>query len=98
MIEAPDILQTAAATMLERAAERDTQKERAMARTVAIFNAAFPERQLTEYEGWMFMLFLKMARAHGGYFRLDDHIDMTAYAALAAECRAAIEMTPNLKG
>lgn len=95
MIEAPDILEKAAATMRERSAERDTEKERAMARTVAMFNAAFPDTPLSEYQGWMFMLFLKMARAHGGSFRLDDYIDMSAYAALAAECRALAEAPPS---
>jgi hypothetical protein len=87
MLEAPALLEKAAATMRERSAERDTEKERAMARTVALFNAAFPVLGITEYQGWMFMLFLKMARAHGGNFREDDYLDMAAYAALAGECR-----------
>lgn len=86
-MDAPDLLEKAAITMRERSAERDTEKERAMAKTVAIFNAMFPHRELTEYEGWMFMFCLKMARAEGGAFRLDDYIDGAAYIALAAECR-----------
>lgn len=87
MTEAPDLLERAAATMRERAAERDTDKERAMAKTVAMFNAMFPKSALSEYEGWMFMFFLKMARAQGGSFREDDYLDGAAYVALAGECR-----------
>lgn len=89
MLEAPDLLEKAAAIMRDRSAERDTEKERAMAKTVAMFNAAFPDAALTEYQGWMFMFFLKIARAHGGCFREDDYIDGAAYVALAGECRAA---------
>jgi len=88
MLEAPALLERAAATMRDRSSERDTEKERAMAKTVALFNAAFPDNQISEYQGWMFMMFLKMARAHGGSFREDDYLDMAAYAALAGECRA----------
>lgn len=88
MLEAPALLERAAATMRDRSSERDTEKERAMAKTVALFNAAFPDHEISEYQGWMFMMFLKMARAHGGSFREDDYLDMAAYAALAGECRA----------
>lgn len=88
MLEAPDLLEKAAEIMRDRSAERDTEKERAMAKTVAMFNAAFPDKALTEYEGWLFMFFLKIARAHGGRFREDDYIDGAAYVALAGECRA----------
>ena len=89
MLEAPDLLEKAATTMRERSAERDTEKERAMAKTVAMFNAMFPEAQISEYQGWMFMFFLKMARAQGGSFREDDYIDGAAYIALAGECIGA---------
>lgn len=95
MLEAPDLLEKAATTMRERSAERDTNKERAMNKTVAIFNAAFPQNSITEYQGWMFMFFLKLARAEGGSFREDDYIDGAAYIALAGECRALQENPPT---
>jgi hypothetical protein len=95
MKEAPELLEQAAATMRERSAERDTDKERAMTRTVAIFNSMFPDKALTEYEGWMFMVALKLARAHGGSYREDDYIDAPAYLALAGECRATTEGRSN---
>lgn len=88
MIEAPELLEQAAKTMRERSVERDVEKERAMAKTVALFNAQFGTN-MTEYQGWMFMVHLKLARAEGGVFRADDYIDGAAYIALAAECRGA---------
>lgn len=95
-IDAAALLERAASTMRERSVERDTEKERAMARTVAIHNAMFPDRPpMTEYEGWMFMLNLKLARAHGGAFREDDYLDAAAYAALAAECRGREQVSHN---
>ncbi len=95
MLEAPDLLEKAAATMRERSSERDTEKERAMAKTVAMFNAAFPKNHITEYQGWLFMFFLKLSRAEGGSFREDDYIDGAAYVALAGECRALQEILPT---
>lgn len=83
-MEAPKILQSAAETMNSRAAERDTEAERSMARTVKAFNAMY-DKDLTEVEGWRFMEMLKMARAHGGVPRLDDYLDGAAYSALAGE-------------
>lgn len=86
MLKAPDLLAQARETMLERSVERDVEEERAMLSTIKIF-AAVCGVELTEYQGWMFMVCLKMARAHGGKFRADDYVDMASYIALAAECR-----------
>ena len=86
MTDAPALLEKAAATMRERSVERDVEKERSMAKTVALFNAQFGT-DMTEYQGWMFMVHLKMARAEGGNYREDDYVDAAAYLALAGECR-----------
>lgn len=83
--EAQRILKEAADNIDNRAAERDTDSERSMARAVAIFNA-YSGRALTETEGWMFMVALKMARSKAGKFQRDDYTDLAAYAALAGEC------------
>jgi hypothetical protein len=85
--EAQKMLLEAYQAIDNRAAERDTEAERSMKRAVAIFNA-FSGRSLTETEGWMFMVCLKMARAKAGKFQRDDYIDMASYAALAGECDA----------
>lgn len=82
---ATSILSTAAATISDRASERDTEAERSMRKTVTAFNAMFGHN-LTETQGWQFMELLKMARSTGGSFRLDDYLDGAAYAALAGEC------------
>lgn len=88
VIMAPEILRMGAQTMEQRAASRGTERERNMARTVAIFNAA-TDHQLSELDGWKFMQALKMARSHSPIPNLDDYIDGAAYAALAGECAVA---------
>lgn len=81
-----DILRDAAATIDARAQQRDTIAERSMARTVAAFNG-LTGRDLTEEEGWLFMVALKLARATAGRaYQRDDHVDAAAYVALLAEC------------
>ncbi len=82
---APEILQQAQTTMQLRAASRDLEQERSMARTIRIFNAT-TDRQLTEHDGWIFMACLKLARAQIGKFEVDDYVDGAAYMALAGEC------------
>lgn len=86
-IDAPAILERAAAHIRDRAEHRDQlDGERSMGRTVAAFNA-LTGHELSERDGWMFMLVLKQARATNTPFGLaDDYEDMTAYSALMGEC------------
>lgn len=88
--DAPALLIEAADTIGNRAAERALPGvERAMARTVHMFNLWRGQNHdgvITEQEGWMFMVFLKLARAAEGKHRRDDYIDGAAYLALACEC------------
>lgn len=72
----------------DRASERDTESERSMMATVKAFNGLYGT-DLTEEQGWMFMVFLKAARAKGGNFRDDDYIDGAAYFALAGEAASS---------
>jgi hypothetical protein len=81
---AADILQQAKDCLVNRASERDKEQERSMKSCVDAFNALTGE-SLTETEGWIFMVVLKLARSQGGKFKLDDYVDMAAYAALAGE-------------
>lgn len=83
-----DILQLAQRCVGDRAAERDTDAERSMKTCVDAFNAMYGT-ELTEEQGWMFMVFLKASRAKGGGFKLDDYVDMAAYAGLAGECHGS---------
>lgn len=81
---ATDLLQSACDQIGNRAAERDTETERSMSSTVNAFNALYGTN-LTEEQGWMFMVFLKAARSKGGNIRIDDYVDGSAYFALAGE-------------
>lgn len=84
-MRADDILQKAAETISQRAIERDQRMERSMDRAVRAFNA-ITGKQLSEIEGWTFMACLKLSRAFGGSFAIDDWIDAAAYCALGGEC------------
>lgn len=81
---ATDLLQSAYDQIGDRASERDTEAERSMCSTVNAFNALYGTN-LTEEQGWMFMVFLKASRAKGGSARTDDYVDGSAYFALAGE-------------
>lgn len=88
---ATDFLQHAAGTLGERGKQYDTggKQERSMAKIVAAFNAVHDANgaQLTEQQGWAFMMLLKMVRgAHAPH--LDSALDAVGYAALYGECVA----------
>ena len=83
--QATEILSHASFCIGDRAADRDTDSERSMAACVNAFNAMYGHN-LTETEGWQFMVFLKISRSKGGNVRMDDYIDGAAYLALAGEC------------
>jgi hypothetical protein len=85
LYKASEILDAAISTLKDRAASRDTPKERSMGRAVEIFNAISP-RKLSEIDGWMFMIALKIARSSQGRANLDDFVDLAGYSALAGEC------------
>ncbi|WP_346839799.1 DUF6378 domain-containing protein [Microbulbifer sp. SAOS-129_SWC] len=85
---APAFLEAGAQHMRDRASLRDAPDgERSMAKTVAAFNALYG-KDLTEEEGWMFMVLLKQARASQGKFVADDYEDGAAYFGLAGEAAA----------
>lgn len=93
---AADLLRDAAKAIDDRAALRDQPGgERSMSRTVAAFNT-LTGHSLSELDGWRFMCVLKMARAAGGAFHLDDWTDLSGYGALAGECGEAIAAQPPI--
>ena len=90
--KAHDILQTAAQHMEERAATYDQQGgERSISKTVEMFNT-LTEHGLTEEQGWLFMVCLKMVRAQQGRYRADSYEDGAAYFALAGESAAEVRI------
>lgn len=85
---ATSFLSDAADTMKQRATDRDQVEERSMAKIVKVFNE-LNGTNLTEAQGWNFMVILKMVRARtGDTFRADDYVDGLAYSALEAESRS----------
>lgn len=88
-------LEKAVGEMKDRAAQRDVNPshtgspgERSMAATVKAFNA-LTGLELTEANGWEFMILLKLVRGRQGAFREDDYVDAAAYAGLLGECASA---------
>lgn len=102
-MNAQDILEAGIGHMMDRAATYDKpQGERSMAATVEAFRAVTGV-DMTEEQGWLFMLLLKAVRSQQGAYRADSYEDGAAYFALAGECaynsRRACErhpMTPNV--
>ena len=72
-----------------RAAERDVNKERSMARIVNTFNA-LTDLNLTVADGWSFMLILKLVRNSTKY-QEDSIVDLISYAALLGEEQSSKE-------
>jgi len=85
-ISAIEFLERAADLMLERGREYDSPEgERSMGRTVAAFNV-LTGNILSEQDGWLFMMLLKLARQQNAKgWHQDSSEDTIAYAALMAE-------------
>lgn len=90
---AADHIQSALNIIDDRGKDRDEPDgERAMGKTVAIF-AALTGVELTEEQGWKFMIALKFARQMAGDFRLDDYHDLIGYLGLLTETAANAQLT-----
>lgn len=95
-LTASDICQQAIEIMKERGKTYDKSNgiERSMLKTVTAFNA-LTGHELTEEQGWQFMIILKLARSQQGEYKADNYLDGTAYFALAGEC-ASVERKHDL--
>ena len=84
-MKAHEILEAGAQHIKDRSAARDKPDgEKTMGATVQAFNAVY-DKDLTEEQGWQFMVLLKMVRGANGKTTADDYEDEAAYAALAGE-------------
>ena len=84
---APEFLRRAADIMTERGKQYDKPGgERSMGKTVAAFNA-ITGQDMTEQEGWQFMMVLKSVRffSNSTVPHRDSLEDAIAYSALMAE-------------
>jgi hypothetical protein len=93
MLSAAIFLEDAIKAIGDRASSRDTAQERSMKATVDAFNALYGQN-ITEDQGWGFMILLKLVRGNQGRFRADDFVDAAAYAALLGES-ASREAAPE---
>lgn len=85
-LDAAQLLQLSADTLTERGKQYDSSganKERSMSAVVKSFNTIYGTN-LTEQQGWNFMVLLKMKRGAEKPHR-DSALDMIAYSALAGE-------------
>lgn len=85
-LDAAQLLQLSADTLTERGKQYDSSganKERSMSAVVKSFNTIYGTN-LTEQQGWNFMVLLKMKRGADKPHQ-DSALDMIAYAALAGE-------------
>ena len=79
------ILAEASERVHDRSIARDNLHERSMRRCVDGFNA-LTGHELTEDQGWLFMVFLNMARAqNGNRYEKDNYVDGAAYLAFSGE-------------
>lgn len=84
-MNASEILNKSAETLNQRGADYDQPGgERSMSRIVDTFNA-LTGSELTEAQGWQFMVCLKLVRMGTAADPTDSAVDCAAYAALAGE-------------
>lgn len=80
-----ELLETTSATLKERGKDRDNGEERSMAKTVELFNK-LEGVELTETQGWRFMVLLKLVRQVNSNGKCEDSfIDAIGYTALMVE-------------
>lgn len=89
-MKANEILQAGLDTLVQRGVKRDQPDgERSMPRIVRVYEAISGIR-LTEREGLLFMVSMKLVREGRGAPDADDYIDLVNYVALAGEAALAV--------
>jgi hypothetical protein len=96
---APDYLHHAIHTLSQRAREYDSPAgEKSIGKTVEIFNS-LTGTTLSESDGWLFMVCLKLVRSRQGDFKEDTFVDLAAYSALCGEAQSSDdEYDPEMLG
>lgn len=88
-MKADDILRAGLDTLVQRGVDRDKPKgERSMPAIVRVFEAITGIR-LSEREGWLFMVCLKLVRMQSGKPDADHYLDAANYMALMGEAALA---------
>ena len=87
---APQFLNAALAIQTERAAQYDQPEgERSMGKVVAMFNMTKGHPVLTEADGWLLQVLLKVVRGEANGPHQDSCLDLVSYASLYGEARMA---------
>jgi hypothetical protein len=96
---ATDYLRRAIHTLSQRAKEYDSPDgEKSIGKTVQIFNS-LTGSDLSEADGWLFMVCLKLVRSRQGDFKEDTFVDLAAYSALCGEAQSSDdEYDPEMLG
>lgn len=89
-MKADDILRAGLDTLVQRGVDRDKPKgERSMPAIVRVFEAITGIR-LSEREGWLFMVCLKLVRMQSGKPDADHYLDAANYMALMGEAALSV--------
>ena len=89
--KASEILTAAAAHLKARESTYDSPGgERSIQKTVRLFEEATGIK-MSEEQGWLFMLMLKVVRSQQGDYRADSYEDGSAYFALMGEAASLSE-------
>lgn len=84
-VTADDLLYESAGVVARRGEDYDTEQgERSMRHVVRIFEAVTGVR-LTERQGWLFMVAVKLARSEQSPAKVDHYVDLASFAALLGE-------------
>lgn len=91
-MNAAEILMQGIEEMGDRAKTYDApQGERSMGKTVEMFKA-LTGVEMSEEQGWKFMVCLKLVRSEQGAHRADNFVDGAAYFGLAGEAAQNIDL------
>ena len=83
-MNAKEIMEKAIAIVDGHAADRDIGKERSMKKIVEVFNK-LTGHELTEREGDIFMVCLKLVRMQVKTNDMDSYVDALGYISMASE-------------
>jgi hypothetical protein len=86
-----EILRNATDAVEQRGEDYDSDEgERSMAHTVRIYEAVTGIK-LSERQGWLFIMAVKLARAQQSPRKLDHYVDVAGFSSLLGECSVNAE-------
>lgn len=96
MIKSTMFLEEALKDQQRKGELRESQEgERSMGKIVAAFNGVKGSQVLSETDGWLFMVLLKLVRSDNGKFHSDDYSDAASYASLLGEAASRVDDEKN---